>query len=476
MDAALEAVLGRLRNSRRTSWVSAAPSRSSPTRLTIVSRKPSRQVRRASSRSRGASSATSASSASRKRIQSPVAASRPTLRAAAKSSFHACSRTLAPCSRAISAVRSVEPVSTTTISSTTSCGGGAARGRGWPPRRGRSCTARSRPRPAGFARRGDCDGAALERGDLRGRSRPAGCSVWRACGAGCATRVEVALRGSGTAGSSAAAARSSGLGAALSAPSWKSATPARLSRTGSAGVGGERLERDVRRWRAGRRACRRSGAARVLEAELDERAARDVAAVRVGRGRRSRRRARGSRRGRRRPSAVRARSSRATSGAAVGAADGGGGGVGQTEGHGPVVGRRPRALERTHVRRRASAAQAPRAAPIRCAPASPMAVLTLAPIPVAAPSPAVVWQQYRRTGDRAPARPARLHPRAARPARRRARTPRRRQLGPVARSLDRRRRRTSPERDGPLERFALGRASARPLEPLASARRARPAP
>ena len=62
--------LGRLRNRRRPSWSSAVLARRRRRGCEIVSVKPSRQVRRASSRSRGASSATSPSSASRKRIQS----------------------------------------------------------------------------------------------------------------------------------------------------------------------------------------------------------------------------------------------------------------------------------------------------------------------------------------------------------------------------------------------------------------------
>ena len=52
--------------------------------------------------------------------QSPVAASKDTLRAAEKSPSHSWCRTRAPRRSAISTVRSVEPVSTTTISSTAS--------------------------------------------------------------------------------------------------------------------------------------------------------------------------------------------------------------------------------------------------------------------------------------------------------------------------------------------------------------------
>ena len=52
--------------------------------------------------------------------QSPVAASKDTLRAAEKSPSHSWCRTRAPWLSAISTVRSVEPVSTTTISSTAS--------------------------------------------------------------------------------------------------------------------------------------------------------------------------------------------------------------------------------------------------------------------------------------------------------------------------------------------------------------------
>ena len=52
-------------------------------------------------------------------IQSPVALSIETLRASAKEPFHGKCTTLAPNDSAISTVRSVEPVSTTIISSTT---------------------------------------------------------------------------------------------------------------------------------------------------------------------------------------------------------------------------------------------------------------------------------------------------------------------------------------------------------------------
>ena len=67
----------------------------------------------------GASSASRCSSASRYMIQSPVAVSSETLRASANEPFHGKWTTFAPNDSAISTVRSVEPVSTTIISSTT---------------------------------------------------------------------------------------------------------------------------------------------------------------------------------------------------------------------------------------------------------------------------------------------------------------------------------------------------------------------
>ena len=62
----------------------------------------------------------SSSSASSTRIQSPVAASMPVLRGAAKSPFHSSWMTRAPKLSAISMEPSTEPVSTMTISSTAS--------------------------------------------------------------------------------------------------------------------------------------------------------------------------------------------------------------------------------------------------------------------------------------------------------------------------------------------------------------------
>ena len=71
-----------------------------------------------SRRSRPCSSGRRRSSASIQRIQSPVAASSETLRAAEKSSRHACRSSRPRCARTISGVASDEPVSTATISST----------------------------------------------------------------------------------------------------------------------------------------------------------------------------------------------------------------------------------------------------------------------------------------------------------------------------------------------------------------------
>jgi hypothetical protein len=83
--------------------------------------------------------------------QSPVAASKDTLRACAKEPVHSCESTRAPNERAISTVASVEPVSTTTISSTAPATAAKQRG-------SMSCSSRtimhrlSRKPSAGWAR------------------------------------------------------------------------------------------------------------------------------------------------------------------------------------------------------------------------------------------------------------------------------------------------------------------------------------
>ena len=150
------------------------------------------------------SSATSTSSASRYMTQSPVAASKDTLRAAEKSPSHSWCRTRAPRLSAISTVRSVEPVSTTTISSTASraaCrqradhrllvlddhaqadgqalgrargGGDAVDARLQVARRGRRpAPARARPRACGARTRRGCARRWAARGPGAGRRRRA---------------------------------------------------------------------------------------------------------------------------------------------------------------------------------------------------------------------------------------------------------------------------------------------------------------
>src|ERR1700727_2638315 len=92
------------------------------------------------------SSVTSTSSASRYMTQSPVAASKETLRASAKDPVHGNSMTLAPNDSAISTVLSVEPVSTMIISSTAPAT--AARQRGSICSSSRTIMQRLRVRPA----------------------------------------------------------------------------------------------------------------------------------------------------------------------------------------------------------------------------------------------------------------------------------------------------------------------------------------
>ena len=430
--------------------------RSSPTRLTIVSGSPrarcggraraaaARPRRRAPRRRRGRGS----SRRSRR--------SRPTLRAAAKSSFQACVRTVAPCSRAISAVRSVEPVSTTMISSTTSLRGRPARGRAWPPRRGRSCTARSsRRRPGG-------------RGGRRSTARRSSVGDARAIGGRRVHRLALAAqrrrsrRGcrcdvAGRSGRARAAAFSSAPRRRSGPPSWKRTTPARFSRTGSAGSAasassatcavasrtarlvGRRTAR-VLRGRA-RRACaaRRSGGAGRSDPAVSSASARKPSTSPTA-------------------SAARARSSRATSGAAVG---------GVEAGEEVSVRRRAtpgwsdvgRALESDACTTRDERPQdAPGPGPIRRA--SPPMAVTSNHIPVAAPSPAdrvAAVPPHRRPP---PARPAHLHPRAARAARGRE-TAEDAQLGlPASEAILDAIEAFVADRDGALERYAWSRVRA----------------
>ncbi len=100
----------------------------SPRWLTNRSEKPSRHGFRANARRRRASPSASTSSASSHRIQSPVAASIETLRASANEPFHGKWTTRAPNDSAISTVESVDPVSTTTISSTAGAAAWSERG------------------------------------------------------------------------------------------------------------------------------------------------------------------------------------------------------------------------------------------------------------------------------------------------------------------------------------------------------------
>ena len=116
---------GRLRNMRSVWWSTAMPASSLArvVRLDEVEALAPRAARR-SSRSRAASSRSSCSSASRYMIQSPVAASSETLRASENEPFHGkCDAPSRRTTRRSRRVRSVEPVSTMIISSTTSRSG-----------------------------------------------------------------------------------------------------------------------------------------------------------------------------------------------------------------------------------------------------------------------------------------------------------------------------------------------------------------
>ncbi len=108
-------------------------------------------------------------------IQSPVAASKDALRASENDPVHSRSITRAPNDFAISIVRSVEPVSTITISST--AGAAAARQRGSISSSSRTIMHRLSFRPlAGWALDGDALGSGGERGK-RGVERPLGPSA-----------------------------------------------------------------------------------------------------------------------------------------------------------------------------------------------------------------------------------------------------------------------------------------------------------
>ena len=119
---------GRLRNTRSASWVIAVPSSRSPVWLVSSRKKASRQVRPESARRRSASLGDEHLVGVE--VHDPVAGGgvEGDVARGGEVAVHSWCRTRAPKLSAISTVRSVEPVSTTTISSTASRA--AARQRG----------------------------------------------------------------------------------------------------------------------------------------------------------------------------------------------------------------------------------------------------------------------------------------------------------------------------------------------------------